>query len=184
MNISNFSKVNERKIRIKDNATGYDKVVILRSFKLPNGFTETFFVDEGKDSVQIFAITENKEVLIVRQFRPGTESVEIELPGGGLDSPDEDELKAAQRELLEETGYEGQLEHVASVPYSPYSTGIRHSFVATNCVKKREIDLDPNEFLTVDKITLENFRNLMRAGKVRGFDIAYIALDKLGLLNS
>ena len=71
---------------------------------------------------------------------------------------------------------------MAAFPYSPYSTGHRYSFVATDCVKGTDLDLDPNEFLEVVYVPFEEFRDLMKKGKVRGFDAAYLALDHLGLL--
>jgi len=62
------------------------------------------------DYVSIVALTEEDEVLLVRQYRPTTESYTLELPSGHVDAgelPDE----TARRELLEETGYEaGEVE--------------------------------------------------------------------------
>lgn len=176
-----FDKIRERHIEIKDKNTGYNKKVTVKTYRLPNDLVETFFVDNDKHSVQIFALTEDKEVLLVKQFRPGTEQEQFELPGGGLNS-DEDPDEAAGRELLEETGYRaGSIEKLVSLNYTPYSSGIRHSYVALNCTKEAQLNLDPNEFLTVHRLPFERFRQLMKTGKIRGYDIAYIALDKLGL---
>jgi ADP-ribose pyrophosphatase len=178
-----YKKIKEKKYKIVDNVSGYDKQFLSRTYKLPSGMIEHFFVDLGKDSVQIFPITENNEVILIKQFRPGNEEINIEIPGGGLDSPDENIEKAARRELVEETGFiPEKLDFICSLPYSPYSTGIRHSFVATGCKLQKQQDLDPNEFLSVHKVSLETFKELCLAAKVRGFDISLLALLKLQLL--
>ncbi len=58
--------------------------------------------------VVVLAITAAKEVVMVRQYRHGTEKIHLELPGGLIDPGDPSPIVAAQRELLEETGYRSQ----------------------------------------------------------------------------
>lgn len=177
-----FKKIKEKHFKVKDNVSGYDKALVLKTYQLPNGMTENFFIDKGKDSVQIFAITKDEQVLCVRQFRAGPEQVQLEIPGGGLE-PGEDAGLAADRELLEETGFRGSDPvFLAAVDYSPYQSGKRHMYLITGCEKVKELDLDPNEFLEVLLVPIEKFRDLMREGKVRGYDAAYMGLDKLGRL--
>ena len=177
-----FEKVSEKNWAVKHKDSGYDKKLTVKQFKLPNGVTETFILDDDKDSVQIFPITEDRKVITVVQFRPGTEKEEIELPGGGLE-PKEDHARAALRELLEETSFTGRLTFIGAQNYSPYSSGRRYMYMATGCHQAaKSLDLDPNEFLKVKLWTLEEFRDLMQKGHVRGHDLAYMALDKLGLL--
>lgn len=60
---------------------------------------------ERKDAVIIFPLTRNKEVILEKIFRIPANSFVIELPAGMLDKKKETSKKAAQRELLEETGY-------------------------------------------------------------------------------
>ncbi|MGD9134201.1 MAG: NUDIX hydrolase, partial [Desulfobacterales bacterium] len=58
------------------------------------------------DWVLVLALTPQEKVVMVRQYRHGTEQVCLELPGGLVDPADDSPELSARRELLEETGYE------------------------------------------------------------------------------
>ena len=71
---------------------------------------DPYYTLELDDYVSIVALTEEDEILLVRQYRPVTESYTLELPSGHVDVGELPE-KTALRELLEETGYEaGEIE--------------------------------------------------------------------------
>ena len=71
---------------------------------------DPYYTLELDDYVSIVALTEEEEILLVRQYRPVTESYTLELPSGHVDAGEPPE-KTAVRELLEETGYEaGEVE--------------------------------------------------------------------------
>ena len=55
--------------------------------------------------VVVVALTAEQEVVMVNQYRHGTEKIHLELPGGLVDPDDPSPIAAARRELLEETGY-------------------------------------------------------------------------------
>jgi mutator protein MutT len=65
------------------------------------------YVIQGPDFVVVVAITEQGQILLVRQFRVAAATVTLELPAGHVD-PGETPEQAARRELLEETGYEAE----------------------------------------------------------------------------
>src|SRR6201999_896495 len=65
-----------------------------------------FSLIHAPDWVNVLALTDDDRVVILRQFRPGTERVYLEIPGGMID-PGEDPVSGAIRELAEETGYTG-----------------------------------------------------------------------------
>lgn len=177
-----YKKLIQIPFNLKDEKSGYGKTIILKQYQLPNGLVETFFIDKDKDSVQILPITTDGQIITVVQYRPSLEMEMCELPGGTKD-PDEDPINAAERELLEETAYSGRLMHVSSIPYSPYSTGIRHFFVATDCMKTaKKQNLDPGEFLKLKFWDMLDFRKEISKGKIRGGADSYMALDQLGML--
>ena len=75
--------------------------------RLPNGKTlSPYHVVEVTDWVNVVAITTDRRLVLVRQFRAGSGRDSLETPGGLL-NPGEDPLAAGARELLEETGYAG-----------------------------------------------------------------------------
>lgn len=73
--------------------------------RLPDGrIVDDYYQLQMVDCVIVYAQTEDGRVLMERQYKHGIRKVTLTLPTGGID-PGEEPLKAAQRELLEETGY-------------------------------------------------------------------------------
>lgn len=64
-----------------------------------------FFIIDAPDWVNIIALTDENEVVLIEQFRHGSEGIELEIPSGIIEEG-EKPADAALRELLEETGYE------------------------------------------------------------------------------
>ena len=67
---------------------------------------QDFFVISAPDWVNVVALTPDRQLVLVRQFRYGTNDFSLEIPGGVMD-PGEDAIAAGVRELREETGYVG-----------------------------------------------------------------------------
>lgn len=176
-----FDKLKQKILRLVSPDTGYDKRIAVKTFQLPNGLIETFFIDYDKDSVQVLCITKDADVVLVHQFRPGLEEMALELPGGGLDEG-ESPLDGGVRELQEETGYVGDATYMGSIPYSPYSTGKRHCVLVINAILVDHQKLDPNEFVTVLKMPLRDFRVKIKNSSIRGSDLGYMGLDYVGKL--
>jgi ADP-ribose pyrophosphatase len=72
------------------------------------------FVFACPDWCNVVAETESGELVLVWQYRFGTDEMSLEVPGGVID-PGEEPLAAAQRELKEETGYEAESFELLSV---------------------------------------------------------------------
>ena len=154
-----------------------------RRYELPNGHIVNWDIHTGATSIDVLALTPDNKVILSRQFRPGPNLVLDELPGGFIDK-NEELLEAAARELLEETGYKGELELVGSVWLSSMST-IRSSVaIARNCVKAAEQHQDDGEDIVVVLKDIEDFIAQVRRGDLTGTDRAYRALDHAGLLHA
>lgn len=83
--------------------------VILHAYRdrvtLPNGSPAVRELIRHPGAVAVVPLTADGKVIIERQFRYPLGTVITEIPAGKLDGPTEDRLKAAKRELREETGY-------------------------------------------------------------------------------
>lgn len=176
-------KIKEKKYKVVDKLTGYVKKITLKFFKTEKGKTEVYFVDNHKDSVQIFAMDIDEKVILVDQFRPAKEKIVCELPGGTLEK-NESIYQAAERELEEETGYKvGKLFYVGEQDYSVGSSGKKYFFIAIGCFKNGVGQrLDDLERINVRLETVDGFRELLRNQKIFGADLGYLGLDKLKLL--
>lgn len=153
------------------------------TFIMPNGRHKTFELLPGGRSACIVALTPGRQVLLVREFRPGMEEVLLEIPGGII-GPDEDPVAAAARELLEETGYAGDLVLVGTHFVDAYSGHVKYSFVATDCRKVGEPapEQAEGEWIELETLTLAGFRNHLRSGLLTDTATGYRGLDYLGLL--
>jgi len=152
-----------------------------RVFVLPNEARYDFDIKQEGPAVCVLPLTKENEVIIAKQFRPGPEEVLLELPGGKLEK-NEDPLHSIKRELLEETGYTGDFEFVGTCYDCAYSTMKRYCYVARNCMKVQEPTPDDTEFIDVMTISLMEFRNVLRSGRMTDVEVGYLALDHLGLL--
>lgn len=159
---------------------GYRKVVS-RKFINYQGKEVEFHIRKGNKSTCTLALTTDNQVILAKQFRPGPELVMIELPGGVIEKG-EDPAVAASRELLEETGYAGEMKFVKEGFFDAYSTGRRHHFVATNCKKIADPITTPEEQTEVILMPLTEFRNHLRKGELSDTTTGYLGLDFLNLL--
>jgi len=149
-------------------------------YKLPDGTESDFYIKKERSAAGILALTKDQQVILVKQFRPGPNEILKELPGGYVDAEENPE-QAAERELLEETGYEGNAKLVATTYDCAYSTMKRYCVVVTDCEKVAEQNLEKNEFAEVVLMPLSEFRELLKSGKNTDIEVGYIGLDYLNL---
>lgn len=141
---------------VKQNYIHKGKIINLRvdDAILPDGKPCTREVIEHSGAVTVAALTDDEELLFVRQYRYPYKEVVLELPAGKLE-PGEDPFTAAQRELLEETG--AVATRYADLgefyPSPAYCDEVIHLFSAKGLTFKEQ-NLDEDEFLEVEKIPL------------------------------
>lgn len=119
--------------------------------QLPDGrINQEYYVLEYPDWVNIIAVTEEGDMVMERQYRHGLGNTCFELPCGVIEAG-ETPLQAAQRELLEETGYAGGhwQEWMVLSPNPATSTNLAHSFLVTGARKVSGQHLDATEDIQV-----------------------------------
>lgn len=169
-----------KKLKEESYQAGFRKM-IKRFFELPDGRTVDFDIKQEGPAVCVLALTTDNQVILGRQFRPGPEKIILELAGGAVEKNEAPE-ESIKRELLEETGYTGDFQLVGTSLDCAYSTMLRYNFVATNCRKVQEQKLDPNEFIEVVLMSLDEFRQLLHSGELTDVETGYLGLDFLKLL--
>jgi len=145
--------------------------VIRQNVRLANGATiPNYLLTPSRDYSMIVALTDDDHVLVVRQYKHGPERVLYDLPAGYLETPDEDPLAAAQRELLEETGY--QAAHWVSLGAYYLDTNRSatraHFFLATGLQAVAAQNLDDTEMLTHHLIPRAQILPLLQSGEMPG----------------
>src|SRR5467141_1989803 len=78
-----------------------------RAISPRTGHEHEFFVIDCVNWVNVIALTPDRQLVMVEQYRHGSNTMELEIPGGMMDAADSDPLATGFRELREETGYEG-----------------------------------------------------------------------------
>lgn len=126
-----------------------------------------FFVIENPDWVNIIALTKTNEIVLIEQFRHGIEKTILEIPGGMVDE-NEDAETAARRELLEETGFSSD-EFILlgkTLPNPAIQSNTIYHYLALNCEKTREPEMDEHESVATRLVPREEIKNLIVKGEI------------------
>ena len=106
-----------------------------------------YYVLTYPDWVHVVALTPERSLVLVKQYRHAAEASILELPGGGLESSDTDAELAARRELVEETGFTSErwLKISALYPNPATHTNRVHAFLALDAMPTHRQVLDQGE---------------------------------------
>lgn len=151
---------------------------------LPDGAVkDPYYVLERPDAAIVFPLTRGGEVVMVRQYRPPLERMELGLPAG-LVEPGEKPETAARRELAEETGYSGgEWEELASLASSPSLKDNRaYLYLARGVTAGSRPEPDEYERLEIVRVPLQDIMGLIRSGEIvssSGVAAVMLALQRL-----
>jgi ADP-ribose pyrophosphatase len=155
--------------------------IVLRRYRYPDGREGDFEVLVAPEVVCVVCITVDGDVVLARQYRPGPGGWLDEIPGGAVD-PGEDGATAAARELVEETGYAGDLQFVGQVFQGAYTSMRKQVFVATGATQVAVPIPEESGVVEPVVVSLDEFRAHLRSGRLTDVAAGYLALDELGLL--
>lgn len=119
------------------------------------------------DWVNVIALTAAGDVVLIRQYRHGTAAVHVEIPGGMVD-PGEEPLVAAQRELVEETGYTAARWRRLGVvaPNPAFMDNRLHLFVAEGAAPTARPEFDEGELVVTFTAPLAETYAMIRRGDI------------------
>ena len=126
-----------------------------------------FYILESADWVNVVALTPEREVVLVRQYRHGAGAVSLEIPGGLVETGDSPQ-SAALRELEEETGYQGRdVRFLASVSPNPaIQNNLCHTFLVLDARPRSRQNLDDKEDIETVLEPLDKIPDLIREGVI------------------
>ena len=156
--------------------------VVERRYRLPDGRLVAWEVDRSADAVSVLALTDDDEVVLVEQFRPGPGRRMRSLPAGIIDAGESVE-QAAHRELREETGFTARRLDVVATAVRGSSTQRMYAAVAHGCRLTAAQQLEPTEDITVHVVPVAELRDALRAGQLIAAHMVYLGLDHAGLLH-
>lgn len=132
------------------------------------GSEHDFFVLESSDWINIIPLTAKDEVVMIEQYRHGSEEVTLEIPGGMVDAG-ESPAAAAAREMLEETGYAATREVLSLGKVRPnpaiHNNWI-HTFLARDVEPRQKPVIESTEHTIVRLVPLAEVPSLIMNGAI------------------
>lgn len=135
--------------------------------RISDGKRSDFYIIDSPDWVNIVPLTSRNEIVMIEQYRPGTRSTILELPGGLVDEG-EVAKTAAVRELTEETGYTSEkwVRIGMSHPNPAIQSNTIHYFLALDCERTMGPSFDPNESILTRLVPESHFEGLIADGQI------------------
>lgn len=156
--------------------------------KLPdNRIIDPYFVVETPNFCNMFIVTKDEKIVMVRQYRYPINQTTYELAGGIIEKGETPET-AALREMQEETGYtSNEVEYLFTAAANPaLMNNIAYFFLAKNAVKIASTNFDALEDIDVIHFSKEKFIQLLNENKMQhGVQLGamYEAMIRLGWLH-
>jgi ADP-ribose pyrophosphatase len=131
------------------------------------GAEHDFVVLESAPWVNVIPLTRAQDVILIRQYRHGIREVTLEIPGGMVEEADTP-LAAAKRELLEETGCQGEewIDLGFVYPNPAIQDNRCHTFLALGVTQAGPQALDEKEDIEVLRRPLAEIPRLIREGEI------------------
>ena len=169
-----------------DSRQVFDGVVVklfVDEVELPNGKKSVREIVRHPGAVCVVPVTDQGEVIMVRQFRYAFGQTLLEIPAGKLE-PGEDPLKAALRELEEETGTVAEkIEHIGELYTTVAILDEKIQMYLATGLSYKNAHPDEDEFLEVEKISLNALVDMVMNGEIRDSKTQVALLKAHKILN-
>ncbi|HSH93693.1 MAG TPA: NUDIX hydrolase, partial [Roseimicrobium sp.] len=133
------------------------------------GGEHDFYVINCVNWVNVIAVTPDRQLVMVEQFRHGSETVELEIPGGVMDAEDASPLITGSRELREETGYTGAPPRMIGqiFPNPAIMSNTCFTVLVDHVQLTHPVEFDSSEDLITRLVPLDEIPGLVASGKIR-----------------
>jgi len=164
---NNYENLVEKKVASEQIYDGVIVKLYRDTVALPDGKPAYREVIRHNGAVAVLPITDEGDVLCVRQYRYPFERVTLEIPAGKLDSKSEDHVSAALRELREETGAScSELIYIGDLhPSVAILDEVIHMYYATG-LTFGETDPDDDEFIEPERVPLSKLKQMVLDGEI------------------
>src|SRR5437899_8555481 len=117
----------------------------------------------------VIALTPDQQLVMIEQYRHGSDTVELEIPGGMVDPGDASPEATGLRELREETGYEGENARVIGqiFPNPAIMSNVCYTVLVENCRLRHPVEMDSGEDLVTRLVPVSQVPDLVAEGKIR-----------------
>ena len=157
----------EEKIKSEIKYEGYVVKVTFDTVKLEDGSIATRDVVRHKGGACVAPLTDEGELIFVKQYRYVLGKELLELPAGKLDSIDEDPYLCTKRELKEETGCTAdEIKFMGNFIATPGFCDENIRLYMAKGLRYGENNLDEGEFLDVIKIPLKDAKEMVLSGEI------------------
>jgi len=128
-----------------------------------------FFVIDCVNWVNVIAVTPDQRLVMIEQYRHGSNTVELEIPGGMIDPKDSSPEAAGLRELREETGYEGDpVRRIGQIfPNPAIMSNVCFTVLVENCRCVHAVQFDHGEDLVTRLVPIADLPGLVAGGKIQ-----------------
>lgn len=162
-----FQHLRERGLTQESVYRGQFLKVRVDTVALPDGEIANREIVDHPGAVAILALTEDGQVLLVRQFRYAINRVTLELPAGKRERGETAEA-TCRRELIEETGFEPiEVERLADVAVSPGYTNEIITLFRVRGLKPVTAQPEPDEFLETVTLPISEALAMIRRGEIQ-----------------
>ncbi len=158
--------------KIGSSPAGNFRIFTIRSDKKISprtGREHDFYVIDSVNWVNVIAVTPERELVMIEQYRHGSDTVELEIPGGMMDASDASPEAAGIRELREETGYEGEQPQIIGRIFANPAIMSNTCFTlhVRDCQRKHPVEFDHGEDLMTRLVPVAEIPKLVAAGRIQ-----------------